>query len=805
MLLRRLEHENKKQTSASIIGKTAVIGLVAGSVCSAAFFAFSRAAFAAAQVELGLNYATAIGLGTQDIRTTVAKVIYYFLGLLGIVGVVLVLYAGFLWMTSQGNEEKVTQAKRILINAIIGLCIIMSAYAITYFIFRAITGEGGITTGGGGGSGTQLAGMYCRDCASGELGKNLEYHYPEVGQTGVPRNTKVAITMKKPLVLSTIFKNYDDKGTFQTADDVICTPDCANRQAEISCVGKSEADCAAADPFCGWTDKGCILAPVLNMTNFAILPNDSLGDVKNTANKDEDFNARYPGTASGSLAADPPRAMVSPLGETFDPNGKGQTIVIKPNNPIGSSDTEMNYRVALRGGANGVQLWGPPPSGTDPQKEKAFSNMAADGSYFWTFTTSTALDTQPPKLDFLWPMVMKTPSDNRIPRNKLLSIYFDEAVDPTTVTGKTGGGGFNWINVEAKCRQGTDENSCPFGKPGAADFDNSVFRPIDGTWEISNRYRTVEFKSDTPCESVAENSCGEPVFCLPKNVDLRITVKPSAVDPKSPPAGGIFPANGVTDMVGNSFDGNKNDKGEGPTKAGLNDYDYNDFLASAPDDLSTYSDTAVWQYVVGEELDLVPPAVTVISPVSAPRPDINYPDGPSNVPIDPNIPVSVTWSKVMSPSSMSAGTTVYMNSREMKKISGTDCQPGDFLPSAMNKCVREVLGPPTVVIDAGKPVKNAQQKYITVMKIMHRPYFSANDLGWSEQEATDNPEVNPVYLPVIRAQVRDDSQNCFFPSQGYDCSIEIIKDDKTVRVPTDEVNNPSCLDRTAGPSFNWNP
>lgn len=802
-MLRRLEHKDNQRTGASTISRTSVIVLAVGAVCSAAFFAYSRTALAVAQVDLGLNYATAIGLGTQDIRTTIAKVIYYFLGLLGMVGVCLILYAGFVWMTSQGNEEKITQAKRIMVNAIIGLCIIMSAFAITYFIFRAITGEGGLTGGGSGGAGSSLAGMYCRDCASGELGKNLEYHYPEVGQVGVPRNTKVAITMKKPLVLSTIFQNYDDKGTFTTADDVICTPDCTNRQADISCLGKSEADCAAADPFCTWTDSGCVLAPVLNMNNFAILPNDALGEVKNTANKDEDFNARYPAAAKGSLVTDPPRAMVSALGNTYDPNGKGQTIVIKPNNPIGSSDAEMNYRVALRGGASGVQLWGPPPSGTEPQKEKAFSNMAADGSYFWTFTTSTALDTQPPKVDFLWPMIKRTPSDDRIPRNKLISIYFDEPIDPTTASGKTGSGGFNWINVEAKCRQGTDENSCPFGK--------DVFTALDGTLDISNRYRTVEFKSSTPCEGISENSCGEQVFCLPKNVDLRITVKPSAVDPKSPPAGGIFPPNGVTDMVGNSFDGNKNDKGEGPTKGSLSDYDYNNFLLSAPADLAPYSDTAVWAYVVGEELDLVPPVVDIISPLSAPSvpppPDseTEYPAGPSKVPVNPNIPVTVTWSKVMSPSSMVAGTSVYMNSREMRKTSGTNCKPGDFLPTATNKCTKEALARPTVVIDAGRPVQNTEEKYITVMKIMHRPYYSASDLGWGEQEANDNPEVKPIYVPVIRAQVRDDSQNCFFPSQGYECAAQILRDDQVVTVPTDEVNLPSCFNREAVPSHNWTP
>jgi hypothetical protein len=45
-----------------------------------------------------------------------------------------------MWMTSGGNEERVKKAKQILIAAIIGLVIILSAYAITNFIGTAFGG-----------------------------------------------------------------------------------------------------------------------------------------------------------------------------------------------------------------------------------------------------------------------------------------------------------------------------------------------------------------------------------------------------------------------------------------------------------------------------------------------------------------------------------------------------------------------------------------------------------------------------------------------------------------------------------------
>jgi hypothetical protein len=68
-----------------------------------------------------------------DIPTIVGNIIGTLLGLVGILFLVLVIYAGFLWMTAGGNDETVTKAKSLLRNAIIGIIIVFSAYAITTF------------------------------------------------------------------------------------------------------------------------------------------------------------------------------------------------------------------------------------------------------------------------------------------------------------------------------------------------------------------------------------------------------------------------------------------------------------------------------------------------------------------------------------------------------------------------------------------------------------------------------------------------------------------------------------------------
>jgi hypothetical protein len=82
--------------------------------------------------------------GTQFAKsptTIVARIISAALGLVGIIFFLLMLYAGFLWMTARGNEKTATQAKEIVISATIGLVIVVGAYAITNLIFSNITGQ----------------------------------------------------------------------------------------------------------------------------------------------------------------------------------------------------------------------------------------------------------------------------------------------------------------------------------------------------------------------------------------------------------------------------------------------------------------------------------------------------------------------------------------------------------------------------------------------------------------------------------------------------------------------------------------
>ncbi len=89
-----------------------------------------------AQTRGGLkNLEGKIDLSTSlDLIETIGRIIDFLLGFLGVLALILILYAGFLWMTAAGNEEKVAKAKKIMGAAVIGLVIILASFAIANFI-----------------------------------------------------------------------------------------------------------------------------------------------------------------------------------------------------------------------------------------------------------------------------------------------------------------------------------------------------------------------------------------------------------------------------------------------------------------------------------------------------------------------------------------------------------------------------------------------------------------------------------------------------------------------------------------------
>ncbi|MFA5128874.1 MAG: Ig-like domain-containing protein [Patescibacteria group bacterium] len=492
----------------------------------------------------GLNeVGNQINLVEGDPRVIAAKIVRVALGFLGIIAVGIVLYGGFVWMTSAGNEEKIATAKKILTNGIIGLVIILMAFGITQFVLNtligALTGGGGP---GGGPTGPPAVGRY-----SGALGNSIiESHYPPRGGTGIARNTKVIITFKEPMALDTIIEGYEINDPANPGDDTL----------------------------------GGVL-----ITSATILPIKSENIRIYQSLQGEYGTPPTPGAPQPENFLQPNQARV---GFTTDL----KNFTFDPAELLGSPSENIWYTVALKPGLKKAD-------GGD-----AFTGAFGDG-YAWDFEVSTFVDVTPPKVESVIP---GDGTENA--RNILVQVNFDEAMDPTTVAGKTSEG-FDKIEVLAD------------GVP--------VPGPVAGTWAIGNQYKTIEFTTDFRCGT---NSCGGDVFCLPSDADIAVTVKAARLGTTPPEA--EMPYTGTTDVVGNSLDGNGNGTAEGPT-----------------------ADNYPWDFSTNNTIDLIPPRIEAVKPGPP-----NVPAEVGDVPLD--APVEMQFSKQMSVTSFSS-ENIILDDNEQEK------------------------------------------------------------------------------------------------------------------------------------------
>jgi len=100
------------------------------------------------------------------------------LTLVGLFFLVLMIYAGYLWMTARGEEEPINKAKKIIVSTLIGFVLVASAYSITVFVGQRF--EKGTKAGAGaeddaGGDPTLMG--CCRVCIE-KIGGNF-YDDPE--------------------------------------------------------------------------------------------------------------------------------------------------------------------------------------------------------------------------------------------------------------------------------------------------------------------------------------------------------------------------------------------------------------------------------------------------------------------------------------------------------------------------------------------------------------------------------------------------------------------------------------------------
>ncbi len=161
--------------------------------------------------------------GSVDLITLIGRIVNIVFGFLGVILLGYILYAGYLWMTAGGDPKQIQQAKDTIRNAIIGLAIFVSSFAIVTFLLRQFGGLGqsdGFFGGGGGDGSVSLSGFPDR---AGALGDSLRDVYPMPGARDVARNTAIMVTFAEPIKINSFVHDYDDRGTPENLDDDVST------------------------------------------------------------------------------------------------------------------------------------------------------------------------------------------------------------------------------------------------------------------------------------------------------------------------------------------------------------------------------------------------------------------------------------------------------------------------------------------------------------------------------------------------------------------------------------------------------
>ncbi len=553
-------------------------------------FCFIKVSPVLAQVQkqdlLSNQFVKNTNLATTDIRVLIARIIRGFLGLLGVIALSLIVYAGFLWMTSGGDTNKIDNAKKILINAVIGLLIILSSFAITEFVFRVLLGIGSQKGGGiSVTSGGQAAGGLFT-FRGGALGKVIKSHYPDRDAVDVPRNTRIIITFVEEINPDTIF----DKNT-----------------------------------------------KLLNLDSIKLYTKSNAG-------------------ADGSPPSDKNKLVKDIEVSTID----NKTFVLRPKTYLGSPSENVTYFVYLS-------------SRIQNQKGKSiFSGL--NGSYSWSFTTGTTLDLVPPKVESVLPVNPKNCTSKCVPPNSLILVNFNEAIDPTTVAGIF---------------------------PNAA-IKIELTPQVKGEFVLTNKYRSLVFTPSLKCDGVDKNSCGDDVFCLKKNQKYSILLKAAILEAVGSPQGKI--GTGITDLAGNSLDGNSNGKAEGPSK-----------------------DNYSWSFDTSDKVDLVPPKIEEVTPKVR----------QSNVPLNQKIKIKFT--KNILP------TTLFRNVKLLYK-------------KRSEQQLQEWGGAVSTYFGNDTKIKNKVDPSLVVLDTYYNLFPARIDKS-GKTEYYD-------YYPEITSGVKDLSQNCFKPAVG---------------------------------------
>jgi amino acid transporter len=71
-----------------------------------------------------------------DIPVLIGGIVRFALGIVGSLFLLMFIYGGFLWMTAGGSGDRTKKAKNTIVNAVLGMAIILLSYTIISFVIE---------------------------------------------------------------------------------------------------------------------------------------------------------------------------------------------------------------------------------------------------------------------------------------------------------------------------------------------------------------------------------------------------------------------------------------------------------------------------------------------------------------------------------------------------------------------------------------------------------------------------------------------------------------------------------------------
>jgi hypothetical protein len=373
-----------------------------------------------------------------------------------------------------------------------------------------------------------------------------------------------------------------------------------------------------------------------------------------------------------------------------------------------------------------------------------------EGNNIMINSSSVNLDIIPMSGGVTGQKIPKVEDEKDQPRNSIVQINFNEAINPATISGSASNiSSFlkiinineNAYSADHACINDSDclsyncnENICE------GDY-------LDGNYVVSNQFKTVEFISNNKC---GVNGCGETIYCLPEssNLALKLTVSDLKACTSDNDCSVYSPYNNCVDTglgynvcqdnEGNNYPSvNSEDGLSGILDSALNSLDGNsDEIADGP--LSFYyannenslgKDNYMWSFYINDNIEIGAPEIISTTPEL------------SEQNVELSNPVVIKFNKLMSKSSLKSGSTIIQQGdkeyeHQLINLSGST-------PYGLGYWIN-TKDIDTVPLDGQVDISSA---------IIKHSLFS---------DAL-------THIADVGSGVKDIYQNCYKPSSGPDC------------------------------------